>query len=120
MKKKGVLIFCGIIFVFFIIPILIDNSGTIKDKILSKYSGKTLRILSSNDNKDLEKSINDYAEKEGFKVKFTYSGDLDIADELNVNSDNYDAVWISNSLWLYMVNDSKLTSELHLQNTSVN
>ena len=37
-------------------------------------------------------------------------GDLDIIDELDHNSENYDAVWISNSMWLYLLENSYLTS----------
>ena len=37
-------------------------------------------------------------------------GDLDIVTELNKNSSNYDAVWISNSMWLYMLDNAYLTS----------
>ena len=80
-------------------------------KIVQNVFYTPLRILSSNDNKDLEDKIKKYASSHGFSVTFTYMGDLEIAEELNVNSDDYDAVWISNSLWLYMVNDSHLTSE---------
>ena len=44
-------------------------------------------------------------------VAFYYKGDLEIVDELNANSEEYDAVWISNSTWLYNLNNSYLTSE---------
>ena len=37
-------------------------------------------------------------------------GDLDIVDELDRNSKDYDAVWISNSMWLYLLDNSYLTS----------
>lgn len=75
------------------------------------WSSRELNILSSNDNKDLEEEIIAYAKKEGFTANITYMGDLDIVDELNLSSNNYDAVWISNSMWFYMLNDSKITSE---------
>lgn len=70
----------------------------------------TLQILSSYENADLEKNIKSYAKKEKIKVAFTYMGDLDIVDELNSNSKNYDAVWISNSMWLYMLDNPYLAS----------
>ena len=104
----GIVIF---IIVIIILPIFLAKSNNWIQTITTKLSGNELRILSSNDNKDLEEAITKYAKKEGISLKFTYMGDLDITDELNLNADNYDAVWISNSLWLYMVNDTKLTSE---------
>ena len=70
----------------------------------------TLQILSSYENADLEKNIKSYAKKKKIKVAFTYMGDLDIVDELNSNSKNYDAVWISNSMWLYMLDNPYLAS----------
>ena len=112
MKKGKVLI---VVFVFIAFLIFISNLPNIGNAVINKVvnmtDGRVLNILSSNDNKDLESSIKQYAKKEGFSVEFTYMGDLDITEELNSNSDKYDAVWISNSLWLYTVNDSKLTSE---------
>ena len=103
---KKPLIIVIICFLIFVVISLFGNG-----KMLDVFGKKTLRILSSNDNKDLEESIRSYAKKEKFNVKFTYMGDLEISDELNVNSDSYDVVWISNSLWLYTVSNSKLTSE---------
>ena len=37
-------------------------------------------------------------------------GDLEIVEELNNNSKEYDAVWISNSIWLYMLNNTYTVS----------
>lgn len=37
-------------------------------------------------------------------------GDIDIVDELNTNAKSYDGVWISNSMWLYMLENQYLTS----------
>lgn len=107
-KINAPLVICLIIFLFIVLMSFVPDIST---KVSEKLSGMTLNIISSNDNIDLEDGIKRYAKKEGFKVKLTYMGDLDIVDELNMNSDKYDAVWISNSLWLYMVNNDKLTSE---------
>ena len=38
-------------------------------------------------------------------------GDIDIVDELNTNAKSYDGVWISNSMWLYMLENQYLTSK---------
>lgn len=90
---------------------LVANEGGVVSVIKKVNSGRVLNIISSNDNKDLETGMKEYAKKEGFKLDFTYMGDLDIVEELNINKDKYDAVWISNSMWLYMLNDTKMTSE---------
>lgn len=59
----------------------------------------------------MEENIKDYAKGKNIDVEFTYMGDLEITEELNNNSSNYDAVWIANSMWLYMLDNSYLISE---------
>ena len=71
----------------------------------------TLYILSSYENQSVEDEVSKYARSIGKKVHFDYMGDLDIIDELNYNSSNYDAVWISNSMWLYMLNNPYLATD---------
>lgn len=90
-----------------------NYSGTDGEKYLTNNikDKKTLYILSSYENQDVEGEVEDYARSIGKSVHFDYMGDLDIIDELNYNSKNYDAVWISNSMWLYMLDNSYLTSD---------
>ena len=92
--------------IFVIISFSHINSETIK-----KNSVNTLNILSSYENSVVEDEIIEYAKSIGKRVRFTYMGDLDIVDELDRNSKDYDAVWISNSMWLYLLENSYLTSE---------
>ncbi len=68
-------------------------------------------ILSSYENKSVASSVTKYAKDEGINVTFKYMGDLDIVDALNKNSIDYDAVWISNSMWLYMLDNQYLYSD---------
>lgn len=86
------------------------NSAGVEDIIVSKKSAGTLNILSSYDNSIVEDEIIKYAKSIDKKVSFTYMGDLEIVDELDHNSKEYDAVWISNSMWLYLLDNSYLTS----------
>lgn len=98
-------------FIFIIVLLVITGSGAVSQIVnkISKGDG-SLHILSSVDNKDLESGIVEYARKEGFRVTFDYLGDLEIVDRLNESSKEYDAVWISNSVWLYMLKE-EITSE---------
>jgi Ca-activated chloride channel family protein len=59
----------------------------------------------------MDKSIIDYGKKNGISVEIEHYGDLEIVDILNADSKNYDAVWISNSLWLYMLDNTSLTTD---------
>ncbi len=106
----------GVIVVYVFISIIRGCSGSttlensqVDNNIVNKPN--TLYILSSYENKSVEEDVKDYARSIGKSVHFDYMGDLDIIDELNFNSSNYDAVWISNSMWLYMLNNPYLASD---------
>ena len=103
-----------VVFIIFVVLFILSIFGNIiEDSIDShilKQESKTLNILSSYDNADLENNINKFAKKNGMKLRFTYMGDLDIVGELNNNSKRYDAVWLSNSMWLYMLDNQYLIS----------
>lgn len=73
-------------------------------------SSNEFNILSSFDNKYMEKYVIDYGKKNNINIKFEFMGDLDIIDELNNNKDKYDSVWISNSMWFYMLNNPYMAS----------
>ena len=75
------------------------------------YDSGTLRILSSYENNIVEDEVSKYARSIHKKVEFVYKGDLDIVEELNNNSKNYDAVWISNSMWLYLLDNPYLATD---------
>ena len=112
-KNSGVvsIILLGIVIALFgVVFGNIDQDGI--NSIFNKTARNNyIRVLSSNDNKDIEPKLQEYAKKEKITLAFTYMGDIEIVEELNHNPTEYDAVWISNSLWLYMLDNSYLTSD---------
>ena len=76
-----------------------------------------LHIISSSENKDLEDVLMEYADKKGYDVNIEYAGTLDIMEKIN-QGESYDAVWLSNSIWMYML-DSNI-STTHSKCTSIN
>ena len=78
--------------------------NTIEDQ--RRSSGNTFYILASQENEALQGIIEKYARTQGYNVNFEYQGTLEIMKTLNNNSSNYDAVWLSNSIWGYMLNSS--------------
>ena len=80
-------------------------------------SNEPFRIISSSENKDLEQVVLSYAKKEGLDVTIDYAGTIDIMEKLN-NGEKYDAVWTSNSIWLYMLNSN--VSVKNSKSTSIN
>ena len=112
MKKKNENFGKWIVFCVIILYILSKCNSGIENKFFEKTnSPDTLYILSSYENQTASKDVEKYAKKISKKVEFKYMGDLEIVEELNNNSSKYDAVWISNSMWLYMLNNSYLTTD---------
>ena len=108
-KKNNPLIFWGVIILLFIFYAYSDNSGeSVTDKLVSK---DTFRILASVSVSSMDDAIISYGKREGFDVEIDHYGDLEIVDILNDNPKDYDAVWISNSIWLYMLDNSYLATD---------
>lgn len=108
--------FVVIIVIFIIIKIFASTIGgtvnTIKkeQKTLVK-NDNVFRILASPSTEKMDKNIIKYGKKNNIKIEIVHKGDLEIVDILNNDSKSYDAVWISNSIWLYMLNNSYLTTD---------
>lgn len=107
-KNNGLKIFILFIVFGFLLCLFIDSDNTEHN---FSNDPKVFNILSSNENDIMEESIKSFSRKKDQKVKITYMGDLEMIDELNVNSEKYDAVWISNSMWLYLLNNSSILKD---------
>ena len=92
-----------------------QTNSIVKNSLFS--NNDTFKIISSSENKDLENVIINYAKKEGIDVSIDYAGTIDIMEKLN-SGEKYDAVWTSNSIWLYMLNSN--VSVKNSKSTSIN
>ena len=92
-----------------------QTNSIVKNSLFS--NNDTFKIISSSENKDLENVIINYAKKEGIDVSIDYAGTIDIMEKLN-SGEKYDAVWTSNSIWLYMLNNN--VSVKNSKSTSIN
>ena len=113
-KKPIIITIIVIAFVYFFI-------GSNIKKVINYeagYNDKTFKIISSKENEQLEEIVKKYANKKHYKIEIKYADTLDIMSELNSGS-KYDAVWASNSIWLYML-DSKKVSVTNSKSTSIN
>lgn len=108
MKNNKLLV--TIFVVIFLIILYNSFSGPITETFNNLISDKTFRLISTNANKYLENDLQTFAQKEKIKLEIDYYDDLEIIEKLNDSSNNYDAVWISNSIWLYMLNNSYLVT----------
>ncbi len=112
--QKANIVFIVAIAIIFIIAVAglfsESSSGSKQGGLFPDRFTSTFRIISSQENKNLESVIKDYANKKGYDVEIEYAGTLDIVQKLNEGDKEYNAVWLSNSIWSYMLDSSvKLT-----------
>ena len=122
MKKKGLsmveiiaIIVIVAIFLNIIVPAFSNNDEGYDDN--PTYSDKVFSIISSSENSILDSSIKSYADKKGYDLNITYVDTLDIIDKLN-SGEKYDAVFMSNSIWLSWF-DSSVVKTSSLRSTSI-
>ena len=110
---------CFLIAAFLLIAYVVfsnvNDFGIIKDIVsqngLYNSYGTDFRILSSSENKDFEKELIAFAEKSNINLSIEYAGNLEIIEILNDKGNEYDAVWNSNAIWNYMLDDTALLSD---------
>ena len=89
----------------------VQTSGNNTSKIFvnsSSNNGDVFKIISSTENKELDDFIKAFGASNNIDIQIDYAGTLDIMEKLN-NGEFYDAVWCSNSIWLYMLNNIKVS-----------
>ena len=107
-KKSYVKIIMFFLIAIFVIKFIISSLSSAFNQIV--YNNQDLNILSSYENEKVSDAVEKYASSIGKRINFTYMGDLDIVSELNNNPNKYDAVWISNSMWFYMLDNPYMTT----------
>lgn len=96
-------------FIPIFIVILLISSFTISCNNKQNAEDNAFRIISSYENKDLESIIMDFAKKEKINIKIEYDDTINITSNiLNMKSENYDACFLTNSIWFSMINNSSL------------
>ena len=108
-NKKSLPVVFFLIFLILGIMLVIessDNKSEIANTTKRRNSNGVFYILASQENQPLQEIVKKYADSKGYKIEFEYQGTLEIMNTLNYNSSNYDAVWLSNSIWGYMLNSS--------------
>ena len=103
-----IIIIAILVFARFCAP-LFDSDNTENKTV--KNNDKIFRIIASTGTDKMDSKLIKYGKKNGIKVEIEHYGDLEIVDKLNSDSSLYDAVWISNSIWLYMLDNSYLTTD---------
>lgn len=99
------------IIVFIVFVILFNSCGNDSEKKSEKKKENTFTIISSASTSKLDEELIEFGKEKGFNIEIEHYGDLEIVEKLNNDSKDYDAVWISNSIWLYMLDNSYLTTD---------
>jgi len=105
LKQNKTLILVGVILAIAVCFSIINIATSRNTQDKKQASTETFRIIASSENQDLEDIVKEYAKQKKYNIEIDYAGTLDIMQMLNANS-TYDAVWVSNSIWLYMVDDA--------------
>ena len=83
-----------------------------------EYTSSSFHLIASYDNEGLDSALKAFAKKEGFNIEIEYDDTLKITRRLN-QGELYDAVWLSNSIWMYAV-DSNVVKISNTKSTSIN
>ena len=121
MNNKGAYLTTVIMLLIFVAIGIISTDPATNNFLSEKKTqedSSAFKIISSQENEPLENIVKDYANKQGYDVEFEYAGTLDIIQKINDNSSEYDAIWISNSIWTYMFDKSVTVAET--KSTSIN
>ena len=121
-KNAKIAMFVVVILFYCMIHIVDEFSTTSGNEEIVKeenviQDSNSLKIISSSENEDLENVLKRFANKQNIDLDIDYAGTLEIMEKLN-NGEKYDAIWASNSIWLYMLNDTIKVSES--KSTSIN
>ena len=102
-------IFAGFLIVYVIFAMINTKVENNKGGKEVTYNDKVFSIITTTENKELEDIINKFARKNTIDINITYADNLDIVDRLN-SGEKYDAVWSSNSIWLDMLDSTKVST----------
>lgn len=102
-KTKATVWIAIIIFALIMLSLVAEALGDnilvneAKNNIMDIFTKKTLNIIASQENEDLEEVIQNYVKTKNYDINIEYAGTLDVMEKLN-SGENYDAVWVSNSI----------------------
>ena len=93
-----------------------SSSNFPKTIIADSNSPTSFRMIVSSENEDLGELLQNYAKEKDVNLEIEYAGTLDIMEKLN-SGEKFDAVWASNAIWLYMLDN---VSTKNSKSTSIN
>lgn len=97
----------AVLIIFVVLINCLNNNETTSNL----FTKDTFKIISATSTEAMDEKLISFAKKNDFNLEIEHYGDLEIVDILNDDSREYDAVWISNSIWLYMLDNTSLVTD---------
>lgn len=85
-----------------------NNTYTNIKNTIGIENNKTFNLISSQENKDFDAKLKEIAFNRGINLNIEYAGTLDMMEKINMHPEDYDAVWNSNAIWNYMLDNSSI------------
>ena len=83
--------------------VIVSCTNSVFNYVIGEYD-KDFVILSNPDNILYSDEVIKFGKENDINITFVQADDLEAIDLLEMDSSKYDAVWLSNSTWLYMLN----------------
>ena len=104
MKKNTATVVIIIILIIAFIKCVALYSDIDVQKIYNKITErKTFNLLSNPDNNTIDEELMEFAKKNNIKLNIIHADDLEAIDMIEADPDEFDALWLSNSTWIYML-----------------
>ncbi len=105
-KKSGSKVIGIVIVVIIVLYVLIRFAGSSIGELFN--GSRTFNLLAASSTSPYKEELEKFAEEQNIYLNIEYMDDMEIVETLNDDSSNYDAVWMSNSMWTYMLDNPYL------------
>ena len=114
LTSTKVIIILLVLFIFIRLFLTISDNTSLK----TFFSSDSFKLIASSENKEVDSYIKKFAKEKKLDIEVEYDNTLSIMRRLN-KGEEFDGVWLSNSIWQYMLDSSKV-NVTNSKSTSIN
>lgn len=119
-NSKRAIKFSYFVLAMIVILIIFEFNNNSNNSLIDKHNmvsnNKSFKMIVSSENEDLGQLLTEFSTNKNVNLEIEYAGTLDIMEKLN-SGEYFDAVWASNSIWLYMLENVSVSNS---KSTSIN